>query len=67
MKLTLTILPFLTNNYSLLELLDSEETKRVEKSKCGGFGIKVALVNLMIAVSSFFRTARFDKRITHTI
>lgn len=53
MKLTLTILPFLTNNHSLLELLDSEETKWVEKSKRGGFGIKVALVNLMIAVSSF--------------
>lgn len=64
MNLTLTILPFLTNNYSLL---DSEETKWVEKSKCGGFGIKVALVNLMIAVSSFFRTARFDERIAHTI
>lgn len=64
MNLTLTILPFLTNNYSLL---DSEETKWVEKSKCSGFGIKVALVNLMIAVSSFFRTARFDERIAHTI
>ena len=49
----LVIFPFLLNDQSLSELLDSEEVGGVEKPKCGRFDIKVTLINLMIAVHCF--------------
>ena len=51
MKLGLFIFPFVLNNESLPELLDSQEAdEKLEKSKCGHFDMKVTLIHWMIIV-----------------